>query len=554
MQYEKWAGGATADEPRKLVLLLLLCLAWLIPGLVGHAPWKSDEAAAFGIVYHILQTGEWLVPTLAGEPDLTFGPLYYWTAAVFAKAFSWALPVHDAARLASGFYMMLTLGACAMAARELYGPTMQRLALALLIGSFGLLAHAHEMITDTALLAGYAVVLWGFALSARRPNLAGVLIGVGVGIAFLARSIVPLALVMVCAALLPLFQSWRTKRYAATLLIALLVSLPFLAIWPWLLHRFARSAFIIWWRVENVPLLTKFSITLMRNEPLYFLRLLPWFAWPVLPIALWTLWGYRERLLREPRFQLPLLFFCIAFVFTVLNAEARDIHALPVLLPLTLLAVPGAETLRRGAANALGWFGIMTFGLLALFLWFAWLTLMTGHPERFLRHLMKFQPGFVPQFEWLAFGFALLLTLLWLLPLRDSFRSGRRAVFHWAAGITLVWGLGTTLMLPWLDHSKRYSGVVAKLKKHLPARYNCIGSAGLGEPQRAMLYYYAGIRTTRAERSEYEAYGCDLFLLQTNPRRPDSRPGAGWVKLWQGSRPGDKSEAFVLYRQKNGRK
>jgi len=546
--------NAAPDEPRKLGLLLLLCLAWLLPGLVGHAPWKPDEATTFGIVYHILKTGEWLVPTLAGEPDLSFGPLYYWTAAVFAKLFSWALPVHDAARLASGFYMVLTLGASAMAARELYGPTMQRLALGLLIGCIGLLAHAHEMVTDTALLAGYATVLWGFALSARRPNLAGGLIGVGVGVAFLSRGIVPLALVMVCAALLPMFPHWRNRRYALTLLIALLASLPFLGIWPWLLHHFARSAFFEWWRIWNVPLLMKFSFTLAHNKFLYFLRLMPWFAWPVLPITLWTLWGYRERLLREPRFQLPLLFFCLTFIFTGLNAEARDIHALPVLLPLMLLAVPGAETLRRGAANALGWFGIMTFGILAIFLWFSWMTLMLGHPERLLRNLMKFQPGFVPHFEWLALVFALLLTLLWLLPLRGSFRSGRRAVFHWSAGITLVWGLGTTLMLPWLDHNKRYTGVMAKLKQHLPAHYNCIGSAGLGEPQRAMLYYYADIRTKRAERAEFDAYGCDLFLLQTNPRHPDSRPGAGWVKLWQGSRPGDKTEAFVLFRQKIVRK
>jgi 4-amino-4-deoxy-L-arabinose transferase-like glycosyltransferase len=549
MRNDIWAE-ATQDESRKLGLLMLLCLAWLIPGLIGHAPWKPDEAGAFGIVYHMLKSGEWLVPTLAGEPDLTFGPLYYWTAALFANLFSWAMPVYDAARLASAFYMVVTMAALAMAARELYGPTMQRLALALLIGSVGLVAHAHEMVTDTALLAGYALVLWGFALSARRPNAAGVLIGLGVGVAFLSRGIVPLAVVIICAALLPMFQNWRNRRYAYTLLIALLVSLPFLTIWPWLLHHFARSAFFQWWRTENVPLLAKFSTTYARNELLYFLRLLPWLTWPVLPITLWTLWGYRTRLLHEIRFQLPLLFFGITFVFTVLNAEARDIHALPVLLPLTLLAVPGAETLRRGAANALGSFGIMTFGLLGIFFWFSWITLMTGHPERFFHHLLKFQPGFKPHFEWLSFSFALLLTILWLLPLRDSLRSGRRAVFHWAAGITLVWGLGTTLMLPWLDHSKRYSTVVLALKRHLPAHYNCIGSAGLGEPQRGVLYYYAGIITTRSERAEYAAYGCDLFLLQTDPRHPNARPGQGWVKLWQGSRPGDKSEAFVLYRQR----
>ena len=546
--------AALRDEPRKLGLLLLLCAAWLIPGLVGHDPWKPDEARVFGIVYHMLQSGKWLVPTLAGEPDLSFGPLYYWTAAVFAKLFGWALAPYDAARLASGFYMTLTLAATAMTARELYGPTMPRLAVALLIGSVGLLVHAHEMITDTALLAGYAFVLWGFALSARRPNPAGALIGMGLGIAFLSRGLIPVAVVLLTAALLGVFPAWRTRRYARALLIALAVSLPFLLIWPWLLHQQAREVFFRWWRVENLPLITKFYITYARSELNYFLRLLPWFAWPVLPITLWTLWGYRKKLLHEPGFQLPLVFFAVTFAFTSLNAETRDIHMLPVLLPLTLLAVPGAETLRRGAANALGWFGIMTFGLFSAFMWLAWITLMTGHPARFYRHILKFQPGFTPHFEWLAFVFALLLTVLWLLPLRSSFRSGRRAVFHWAAGITLMWGLAATLLLPWLNYGRSYADVALALKHHLPLHYRCIGSAGLGKSQRGVLYYYAGITTQRVERAEFDAYGCDLFLLQTDPRHPDARPGAGWVKFWQGSRPGDKSEAFVLFRLQERRK
>ncbi len=545
---------ALREEPRKLALLLLLCAAWLIPGLVGHDPWKPDEARVFGIVYHILHSGEWLVPTLAGEPDLSFGPLYYWTAAVCAKLFGWALAPYDAARLASGFYMALTLAATAMTARELYGPTMPRLALALLIGSVGLLVHAHEMITDTALLAGYAFVLWGFALSARRPNPAGVLIGIGMGIAFLSRGLIPVVVVLLTAALLGLFAAWRTRRYARALLIGLVASLPFLTIWPWLLHQQAREVFFRWWRVENLPLITKFYMTYARSELDYFLNLLPWFAWPVLPITLWTLWGYRKKLLHEPCFQLPLVFFAVTFSFTSLNAETRDIHMLPVLLPLTLLAVPGAETLRRGAANALGWFGIMTFGLFSAFVWLAWLTLMTGHPARFYRHILKFQPGFTPSFEWLAFVVALLLSVLWLLPLRGSFRSGRRAVFHWAAGITLMWGLAATLMLPWLNYGRSYANVALALKRHLPPHYRCIGSAGLGQAQRGVFYYYAGISTQRVERAEFDAYGCDLFLLQTDPRRPDARPGAGWVKIWHGSRPGDKSEAFVLYRLQERRK
>jgi hypothetical protein len=34
--------------PAKAALLGLLCLVWLGTGLVGHDPWKPDEAYSFG--------------------------------------------------------------------------------------------------------------------------------------------------------------------------------------------------------------------------------------------------------------------------------------------------------------------------------------------------------------------------------------------------------------------------------------------------------------------------------------------------------------------------
>ena len=43
-----------------------LCAAWILPGLIGHDPWKPDEAYTFGLVYHVLQGGGWIVPMLAG--------------------------------------------------------------------------------------------------------------------------------------------------------------------------------------------------------------------------------------------------------------------------------------------------------------------------------------------------------------------------------------------------------------------------------------------------------------------------------------------------------
>ncbi len=56
-----------------------------------------------GAVAEMLRSGDWGVPMLAGQPYLDRAPLFFWTAAAFAKVFGAWLPLHDAARLASGF-------------------------------------------------------------------------------------------------------------------------------------------------------------------------------------------------------------------------------------------------------------------------------------------------------------------------------------------------------------------------------------------------------------------------------------------------------------------
>jgi len=147
---------------RGLALGALLA-AWLVAGLVGHDPWKPDEAYTFGLVYHILQHNDWLVPTLAGEPFVEKPPLFYWTAALFANALGPVLPLHDAARLASAFYAALTLAFTYLIAKDwCESPIAAPL---LLAGCLGYLQHAHQLITDNALLAGIALGLYGLARS-----------------------------------------------------------------------------------------------------------------------------------------------------------------------------------------------------------------------------------------------------------------------------------------------------------------------------------------------------------------------------------------------------
>ena len=65
--------------------LLLLAFAWIALGLTGHDPWKFDDATTFGIAWEMAQTGDYVVPHLAGETYLHNPPLVPALAAASAK-------------------------------------------------------------------------------------------------------------------------------------------------------------------------------------------------------------------------------------------------------------------------------------------------------------------------------------------------------------------------------------------------------------------------------------------------------------------------------------
>src|SRR5690349_3470993 len=134
--------------------LIALVAAWALFGLLGHDPWKPDEAHYFGVVLDFLRSGDWVVPTLAGEPFVEKPPLFYIVAGAFATLGGHAIPLHDAARLATGFFVGIALLFLALTSREIYGRGFDTAAVLVMIGCLGTIARLHQLITDVALFAG----------------------------------------------------------------------------------------------------------------------------------------------------------------------------------------------------------------------------------------------------------------------------------------------------------------------------------------------------------------------------------------------------------------
>lgn len=533
--------------PVKTALFLVVCLAWLLPGLVGHDPWKSDEAVVFGIVQDILATGNWVLLSIAGEPVVDRAPLYPWVAAAFAKAFGggW-IPFHDAARLATGVFMALTLAFVSLASRELMGEKAMRVSVLLFIGCLGLLIRAHEMSTDLAGLTGIAIGIYGLALAARRPRVGGAVAGLGTGLGFLGDGVLPLALLAALLAALPLAgPAWRTRGYAATAGLAVLVAAPLVALWPALLHAASPAASSEWLSRVCASRWTGESRAGLLDL-VYFARTLPWYAWPAWPLAAWSVWRTRRSLASRPDLLLPLVAAIVFFVGLSLFADAREANTMALLVPLALLGVAEIDTLRRGAASALDWFGVTTFFLIAAALWLGWVAALTGSPEALALWIAREVPGFRYPFRFLPFALAALLTLIWLVVVARSLRTTRRALVNWSAGITMVWMLAMTLGLPLVDQARSYRGVSQKLAENLPVGYQCSLHRDVGEAQRALLHQYAALRFVRPDHPL--ASRCRVMVVQAHPARLPAVE-AGWSEVWRGARPGDRSEILVLYRR-----
>jgi len=533
--------------PVRVLLIAILCLAWLLPGLVGHDPWKPDEAYTFGAVYEILRGGSWVVPQIAGEPFIDKPPFFYLSAAVSARLFSLLLPLHDAARLVAGFYIGLALLFTALASRELHGERHGLTAALLLLGCLGLVVRSHQLIADVAALGGFAMAYYGVALAGRRAALGGFWLGTACGLVFMTMGIPEAVMIVVIAAALPLFsRQWRTPQFAVTLVFALIASLPWLAIWPLLLLQREPVLFVTWLANEN---LARFFD--LRNLPQgigYYLRILPWYAFPAWPIALWALWRARRmQQLATPGVVLPVLGFAASLMMLGGAAESRELYALPMLIPLALLAVPGIETLRRGAANGWYWFSVMTFTFFLAVGWFYWGALELGVPARLHTHLHTIRPGYDFGFRWLPYLLGLAYTAAWFTLLAKLPRNPERPLIVWAAGLTAIWALLATLFIGWLDTTKSYRSMIADMTRSMPSRFVCMASRDLGDPQRAMLHYFAGIRSQRVEVVSRSGE-CDLLLTQGKPLDELQVPGE-WKQVWEGHRPGDKDERFRLYQR-----
>jgi 4-amino-4-deoxy-L-arabinose transferase-like glycosyltransferase len=73
--------------PPTPALIAVLALAFALPGLAGHDPWKSHDALGIGVIWQMALSGDAIVPRIGALAWLADPPLYHW----FGAALGWLL-------------------------------------------------------------------------------------------------------------------------------------------------------------------------------------------------------------------------------------------------------------------------------------------------------------------------------------------------------------------------------------------------------------------------------------------------------------------------------
>lgn len=526
--------------------LLLLCAAYLLPGLVGRDPWRSADVQAFGLMAAMAEgRTSWLAPMLGGVPtDAALPP--HWLGAIFILLGQGWLDPALAARIPFALLLALTMAlvwystlllARTEAAQPVafafggeadpvaYARAMADGALLALMATLGLLQLGHETTPELAQLAAVSLFLYGLAAAPFRVWRAR--LAVCIALPALAASGAP-SMALAAAAggwlVCQLSRQAAVRRFAPWVLgAALLAMAAGWALGAWRL----RTA---WPGAADLPGLARQWL---------------WFLWPAWPLALWTLWRWRRQLSYR-HLSVPLVLVLVALMANVAmgGSDRALLLGLPALAVLASFALP---TLKRSASAAVDWFSMFFFTLSALLIWLMYIAMQTGTPAKPAANIAKLAPGFEAPFSLSALALALLGTAAWVAVVR--WRTGRHQEALWkslvlpAGGVALSWLLLMTLWLPLLDHARSARPWVLRVAAHVPPGA-CVAAPALAPSNVAALEVFG---RWRVDATPAAAQGPCGVMLRVSRSRPAAGPPPGWTQVAEVKRPTDREELTQVF-------
>jgi len=385
----------TALSGRRAWLPLALALLWL--GLTGFLRPLAvpDEGRYVGVAWHMLTSGNWLLPRLDGLPYFHKPPLFYWITAA-----SLALFGHSewAARVAPMLGAWAGTTACWLFARRWWDERVAKLALVALVAQPLVFVGAQYANLDMLVAGCIATTILACAHAALAHAQGGRLprAAMATGYLFAALGLLAKGLIGIVLPGMVLVVWLAVTRRPRTLL-ALMAWWPgwlLLAVvaGPWFLlmqREFAQFAYYFFY----VQHFARFSQTGFNNpQPAWFYPLvLLLFA---APASLWALAGLRrqagaEPLHRQLRWLLWLWVVLVTLFFSQPHSKLVG-YIFPVAFPLGLLAADAfARAVPATRWRLLLWRAGTTLGVALGLVALVWASGWSPHSTRTLGEALR---------------------------------------------------------------------------------------------------------------------------------------------------------------------
>lgn len=550
--------------------MLILVLAYIVPGLLGRDPWKTDDVVGLATMLSALrETGSsWLIPHVGTMGLAQDGPLVMWTGAGLISLLGPWLGDILASRITNLVWFGITLisvwyGTYLLGRRNEaqplalpfggeptvkdYGRLLADAAVLMLLATVGILLRLHETSVVPAVIACQALAFCALARMLDKPKLGAFLLGLALAGAFLTRAwpgLLPV-LLAVPIAFWPRSALWNVRKWLA---ISVLLAFACVLAWWFPAHRADPEWANAWLHWNKLSFgLPDYAVALRP------LRDLPWFLWPVWPLAALALWQWRGWIY-APHIWIPLAFSLGLLLTLPVMEESGEPEYVLLVAPLSVLAAFALPTMRRAVINTLDWFALMCFSVTVICVWVGWFALHFGIPKQIQLNIQRLTQGFEPHISWWAVIVAMIATMLWLVVLYWRLRLRPSVLWRGgmlcAAGITITWVLLVLLWMPAVDYVRSYRPMSSQIHQVLSrvsednAQPACLRTQGLALGPRASLYVFDDISFT------YDS-SCPFVLQQTTVKQlEDGSAGYsdGATVLWTGSRGADRYDRYRLLR------
>jgi len=566
-------AAAAARLPR--AALLALIVAYIVSGLFGRDPWQEDDATGFGVMWTMARDvgSQWLLPSVAGQPITADGPLAFWVGAASIRLLGATLGDVAAGRLPVILWFFLATAALWYATLRLarreeaqpvafafggeatsrdYGRMLADVAVLLTLGTIGPIISLHETTSEPAAFALQSLALYGLVLSLERRHAGAALTGVALGLLLLTRGLQPaLWLTLAALPLLACTKPLSQRVQAGTMMLVIATVLA----GAWVVgalgaHGEVGAAFLRGWWASAMQEVGWPSL----DSALWLLRALPWYVWPLWPLALWALYAWRHSIGR-PHIALAAVLLAAELIGLLATPEPSAADVVFVIVPLVPLAAFGTVSLRRAAENVIDWFAITTFCLFSLALWAYYVAMRTGFPPKMSYSVLRQTDGFVPPLDWGQTLIAIAATSFWLTLV--IWRTRRPAGPLWrgpilaATGLVSLWVAFSSLFVAAIDHRRSFASVAQAAAEAIANSGRpdaCVVPHHLRASHLAVFAYHGGIRFARpADRD------CPFALHRdvADSLLDDTRPPGDWVEIWSGNRPGRVGETLRLYQRQS---